>query len=302
MLDLLPLSYLSARTRGAAQDGEDEARGRSRASGVQWPASAWLRSLTETLPASWTLEACQIVQPPARVFKSGAAARIRGRWHGCVSRLGMSDGRPHAGATAARQANLGRKAPRMMVCFGSGWKGCLRLIYVRALRTHVGGDTRLGLSPSHSSGGATSRRAAFAPGSGPAWPKARALLRAGHQKCGVITPRPKPAASLSPSPHTTTHSNTMSGPAVKIQHGEIVRKVTLPSSLEWAGVSSLVRDRFQLGEEARFVLTYKDQDGDLIAVVSNGRDWIGCGVVWVVGWGQIWVRHSGGRLIISCQD
>lgn len=50
-----------------------------------------------------------------------------------------------------------------------------------------------------------------------------------------------------------------------------MRKVTLPSGLEWSGVSSVVRDRFQLGEEAKFVLTYKDQDGDWIAVVSHSE-------------------------------
>ena len=61
----------------------------------------------------------------------------------------------------------------------------------------------------------------------------------------------------------------MSGPAVKIQYGEIVRRLTLPSSLEWVQVSSLVQDRFQLGRDSYFVLTYNDHEGDLIAVVST---------------------------------
>lgn len=80
---------------------------------------------------------------------------------------------------------------------------------------------------------------------------------------------PSPSSLLSTPTDTLCLALTMPGPAVKIQHGEIVRKVTLPSSLAWAGVSSLVRDRFQLGQEVGFVLTYKDQDGDVIAVVSG---------------------------------
>jgi hypothetical protein len=72
----------------------------------------------------------------------------------------------------------------------------------------------------------------------------------------------------------------MSGPAVKIQHGEIVRKVTLPESLEWSGVSKVVRDRFQLGQEIKFLLTYKDQDGDRIAVVSHSERF-GLGLKWI---------------------
>lgn len=56
---------------------------------------------------------------------------------------------------------------------------------------------------------------------------------------------------------------------IKIQDPNFTRKLVLPSLPSWLELSGLVKERFNLDGETAFILSYTDEDGDLIAVVSN---------------------------------
>lgn len=89
------------------------------------------------------------------------------------------------------------------------------------------------------------------------------------------------SSRLSPhSPHTSPPK--MSKLDLKVTHNGLTRKLSVHDPLKWSDVRSAVQSRFRIRHRAEFILTYTDEDGDTIVVVSplasissDGAGWLG---------------------------
>ncbi|RIB18424.1 hypothetical protein C2G38_2245785 [Gigaspora rosea] len=57
--------------------------------------------------------------------------------------------------------------------------------------------------------------------------------------------------------------------SVKVLHGSIVRRFTVPNDITWSSFESQIRSLFQISSQTPISLSYTDEDGDIITLSSD---------------------------------
>ncbi|CAG8704654.1 29866_t:CDS:2 [Gigaspora margarita] len=57
--------------------------------------------------------------------------------------------------------------------------------------------------------------------------------------------------------------------SVKVLHGSIVRRFTVPNDITWSSFESQIRSLFQMSSQTPISLSYTDEDGDIITLSSD---------------------------------